>query len=91
MLEEGSLEPMSGVSVLAYRAEVASKSDMERTALSKAKTGVFTGAHALHPLTGAKLPIWIADFVLGHYGTGAIMSVPAHDQRDFELDRKSVV
>ena len=73
--------------VLRYRDSVATKSDMERTALSKAKTGVFTGSYALHPLTGDKLPIWTADFVLGHYGTGAIMSVPAHDQRDFEFAR----
>ena len=74
--------------VLAYRAAVTSKSDMERTALSKTKTGVFTGAYAINPVNGAKLPIWIADFVLGHYGTGAIMSVPAHDQRDFEFARQ---
>ncbi|MCC6645241.1 MAG: leucine--tRNA ligase [Polyangiaceae bacterium] len=74
--------------VEAYQREVASKSDMERTALAKTKTGVFTGAYATNPASGARLPIWIADFVLGHYGTGAIMSVPAHDQRDFEFARQ---
>ncbi|WP_309890640.1 class I tRNA ligase family protein [Archangium sp.] len=73
--------------VLAYRDAVVSKSDMDRTALTKTKTGEFTGAYALHPLTGARLPIWVADFVLGSYGTGAIMSVPAHDERDFEFAR----
>jgi leucyl-tRNA synthetase len=74
--------------VLAYRTEVASKSDMARTALSKTKTGVFTGAHARNPISGERIPIWIADFVLASYGTGAIMSVPAHDQRDFEFARQ---
>ncbi|MGZ3473173.1 MAG: leucine--tRNA ligase [Polyangiales bacterium] len=74
--------------VEAYQSEVASKSDMDRTALAKHKTGVFTGSYATHPLTGDKLPIWIADFVLGGYGTGAIMSVPAHDERDFEFAKQ---
>lgn len=74
--------------VLAYRAEVASRSDMARTALSKTKTGVFTGAHAKNPISGELIPIWIADFVLASYGTGAIMSVPGHDQRDFEFARQ---
>ncbi len=63
------------------------KSDLERTALGKDKTGVFTGAHALHPLTGERIPIYTADYVLGAYGTGAIMAVPAHDERDFEFAR----
>jgi leucyl-tRNA synthetase len=74
--------------VMKYRDEVASKSDMDRTALAKTKTGAFTGSYAIHPLTGDKLPIWVADFVLGSYGTGAIMSVPAHDQRDFEFAKQ---
>ncbi|WP_141618178.1 leucine--tRNA ligase [Myxococcus sp. AB036A] len=73
--------------VLAYREATASRSELDRTALSKAKTGVFTGSYALHPLTGARLPIWVADFVLGSYGTGAIMAVPGHDARDFEFAR----
>lgn len=59
--------------------------EVERTAATREKTGVFTGSYALHPLTGKKLPIWIADYVLGSYGTGAVMAVPAHDQRDFEF------
>ena len=76
--------------VNAYVQEVASKSDMERTATGKdkGKTGVFTGAYAVHPLTGEKVPIWIADFVLNSYGTGCVMSVPAHDERDFEFAQK---
>ena len=61
------------------------KSDLERTELSKEKTGVFTGSYAFHPLTGEKLPIWVADYVLGSYGTGSIMAVPAHDERDYEF------
>ncbi len=61
------------------------KSDLERTELSKEKTGVFTGSYAVHPLTGEQLPIWVADYVLGSYGTGSIMAVPAHDERDYEF------
>ncbi len=71
-----------------YRAQVASKSDLERTDLSKEKTGVFTGAHVVNPANGEKIPIWIADYVLVTYGTGAIMAVPAHDERDLEFARK---
>jgi leucyl-tRNA synthetase len=71
--------------VEAYRAEAARKSDLERTELAKKKTGVFTGAHAVNPVNGAAIPIWIADYVLISYGTGAIMAVPAHDERDFEF------
>ena len=59
------------------------KSDLERTEL--AKTGVFTGAYAVNPVNGEKLPIWIADYVLATYGTGAVMAVPAHDERDYEF------
>lgn len=74
-------------SVESYQEKVANKSDLERTELSKEKTGVFTGAYALHPITNEKLPIWIADYVLMGYGTGAIMAVPAHDERDWEFAR----
>ena len=68
-----------------YRDLTASKNDMERTDLAKEKTGVWTGAYALHPVTGVRIPIWIADYVLIGYGTGAVMAVPAHDERDFEF------
>ncbi|MBH0170945.1 leucine--tRNA ligase [Fictibacillus sp. 18YEL24] len=71
--------------VTAYQRQVETKSDLERTELAKEKSGVFTGAYAIHPVTGAKLPIWIADYVLASYGTGAIMAVPAHDERDHEF------
>jgi leucyl-tRNA synthetase len=64
------------------------KSDLERTALSKEKTGQFTGAFAINPVNGGKIPIWIADYVLASYGTGAIMAVPAHDERDWEFATK---
>ena len=64
------------------------KSDLERTELAKEKTGVFTGAYAINPVNGEKIPIWIADYVLASYGTGAIMAVPAHDERDFEFAKK---
>jgi leucyl-tRNA synthetase len=74
--------------VEAYRAEVAKKSDLERTELAKEKTGVFTGAYAINPVNNGKIPIWIADYVLASYGTGAIMAVPAHDTRDFEFATK---
>ncbi|MDO4410748.1 MAG: leucine--tRNA ligase [Akkermansia sp.] len=69
--------------VAAYREECANKSDLERTDLSKEKTGVFTGAYATNPVNGEQVPVWIADYVLMGYGTGAIMAVPAHDERDF--------
>jgi leucyl-tRNA synthetase len=68
-----------------YADEASRKSDLERTALNRAKTGVFTGAYAKNPLSGASIPIYTADYVLGAYGTGAIMAVPAHDERDFEF------
>lgn len=71
-----------------YKAKVAAKSDLERTELSKDKTGVFTGAFALNPVNGESIPIWIADYVLVSYGTGAIMAVPAHDERDYEFAKK---
>ncbi|MDE3068704.1 MAG: leucine--tRNA ligase [Verrucomicrobiota bacterium] len=71
-----------------YRERAARKSDLERTDLAKEKTGVFTGAYAINPASGEKIPIWIADYVLAGYGTGAIMAVPAHDTRDFEFATK---
>jgi leucyl-tRNA synthetase len=74
--------------VEAYITKIQSKSDLERTELSKEKTGEFTGAYAVNPVSGEKLPIWIADYVLMSYGTGAIMAVPAHDERDFEFATK---
>ena len=74
--------------IAGYKAAVAKKSDLERTELAKEKTGVFTGAYAINPVNGEKIPIWIADYVLASYGTGAIMAVPAHDTRDFEFATK---
>jgi leucyl-tRNA synthetase len=74
--------------VEAYQRETAGKSDLERTELAKKKTGVFTGAYAINPVNGEKIPIWIADYVLISYGTGAIMAVPAHDERDFEFAKQ---
>lgn len=74
--------------VEAYLKEVQTKSDLERTDLAKEKTGVFTGAYAVNPASGEKMPIWIADYVLATYGTGAIMAVPAHDERDYEFAKK---
>ena len=71
-----------------YRARTARKSDLERTELAKEKTGVWTGAFAINPVNQQKIPIWIADYVLLGYGTGAIMAVPAHDERDWEFARK---
>ncbi|MBB6636174.1 leucine--tRNA ligase [Cohnella thailandensis] len=72
----------------AYIEQSSRKSDLERTELAKEKTGVFTGAYAVNPANGEKLPIWIADYVLGGYGTGAIMAVPGHDERDWEFASK---
>ena len=71
-----------------YIEDVQSKSDLERTDLAKEKTGVFTGSYAINPASGEKMPIWIADYVLMTYGTGAIMAVPAHDERDYEFAKK---
>ena len=71
-----------------YREEAARKSDLDRTDLAKEKTGVFIGAYAVNPVNGEKIPIWISDYVLISYGTGAIMAVPAHDERDFEFATK---
>lgn len=74
--------------VKAYQDQAARKSDLERTDLAKDKTGVFTGAYAINPASGAKVPIWIADYVLAGYGTGAIMAVPGHDSRDWEFAKQ---
>ena len=71
-----------------YKKLAASKSDLERTELSKEKTGVFTGSYAINPVNGKEIPIWISDYVLSSYGTGCIMAVPAHDQRDYEFATK---
>ncbi|GIN11796.1 leucine--tRNA ligase [Shouchella clausii] len=71
--------------VEAYQKQVSLKSDIERTDLAKEKTGAFTGAYAINPVNGEKIPVWIADYVLISYGTGAVMAVPAHDERDFEF------
>lgn len=80
--------PAQQAAVAAYKAEIAHKSDLERTDLNKDKTGVWTGAYAINPVTGDKLPIWISDYVLVSYGTGAIMAVPAHDDRDFAFAKQ---
>ncbi len=80
--------PEQGAAVKAYQEEAARKSDLERTELAKKKTGVFTGAYAINPVNNEKIPIWIADYVLISYGTGAIMAVPAHDERDFEFAKQ---
>ena len=71
-----------------YKKLAASKSDLERTELNKEKTGVFTGSYAINPVNNEKIPIWISDYVLATYGTGCIMAVPAHDQRDYEFATK---
>jgi leucyl-tRNA synthetase len=83
--------------VAAYRSQVATKSDLERTELAKEKTGVFIGSYAINPVNEERIPIWIADYVLASYGTGAIMAVPEHDFRDhefacvFNLSRRQVI
>jgi leucyl-tRNA synthetase len=87
-LVEPLTTPAQRKSVEEYKQFAASKSDLERTELAKEKTGVFTGAYALNPVNGERIPIWIADYVLATYGTGAIMAVPAHDERDLEFARK---
>ncbi len=77
--------PAQRDAVKRYQEESSRKSDLERTELAKKKTGVFTGAHAVNPVNGEQIPVWIADYVLATYGTGAIMAVPGHDERDFEF------
>lgn len=80
--------PDQAAAVKAYQDEVSHKSDLERTDLEKDKSGVFTGSYAINPVNGEKLPIWIADYVLKSYGTGAVMAAPAHDQRDYDFAKK---
>nr|WP_106780537.1 leucine--tRNA ligase [Lysinibacillus timonensis] len=80
--------PEQRAAVDAYLEKVKLKSDLERTDLAKEKTGVFTGAYAVNPINGKNIPVWIADYVLASYGTGAIMAVPAHDERDFEFAKE---
>jgi len=87
-LVETITTPANRATVAAYQAETAGKSDLERTEVTKKKTGVFTGAYAINPVNRESIPIWIADYVLISYGTGAIMAVPAHDQRDFEFAKE---
>ncbi|MHB1484862.1 MAG: leucine--tRNA ligase [Saccharofermentanales bacterium] len=74
--------------VAAYRDYTSRQSEIERTSTVKEKTGAFTGAYAVHPITNEKIPVWIADYVLQNYGTGAVMAVPAHDERDFDFAEK---
>lgn len=78
----------NSAAVKAYCEKAAAKSDLDRTELAKEKTGVFTGSYAINPVNGEQVPIWIADYVLISYGTGAIMAVPAHDERDFEFAKQ---
>ena len=80
--------PENKAAIEAYKKVCASKSDMERTELNKEKTGAFTGAYAINPANGNKIPVFISDYVLTSYGTGAIMAVPAHDTRDYEFAKK---
>ena len=80
--------PAQKDAVAAYQKEAAKKSDLERGELNKEKTGVFTGAYAINPVNGKKIPVWTSDYVLMGYGTGAIMAVPAHDERDYAFAKK---
>ena len=74
--------------VEAYKLQASKSSDIDRLSTAKEKTGVFTGAYCTHPITGKQIPVWIADYCLSTYGTGAVMGVPAHDTRDFEFAAK---
>ena len=80
--------PEQAAAVRAYQEQAARKSDFDRTEVAKTKTGVFTGAYAINPVNGERIPIWIADYVLASYGTGAIMAVPGHDERDFAFAKQ---
>ena len=86
--KEGDLEGLNKKEIMDYVENSRKKSEMERTELAKEKTGVFSGLYAINPATGKEIPIWISDFVLASYGTGAIMSVPAHDSRDEDFAKK---
>ncbi len=85
---EKIVTPEQKTAVAAYQKEAAKKSDLERGELNKEKTGVFTGAYAINPVNGVKIPVWTSDYVLMGYGTGAIMAVPAHDERDYAFAKK---
>ena len=85
---EASPAPSSAAAVRDYLEQTLRQSDIQREAADKEKTGVLTGGYAINPVNSERIPIWIADYVLMTYGTGAIMAVPAHDQRDFEFARK---
>ena len=87
-LVEKITTPEQKAAVEAYKEEISHKSDLDRTDLNDEKTGVFTGAYAINPVNGKKLPIWISDYVLVTYGTGAVMAVPAHDERDYAFAKK---
>lgn len=87
-LVERLTAPEQKEKVEAYRRQASFKSDLDRTDLAKEKTGVFSGSYAINPVNGRQIPIWIADYVLASYGTGAIMAVPAHDTRDFEFAKQ---
>ena len=80
--------PENKAAVEAYKEETAKQSEIERQSISKEKTGVFTGAYAINPINGKEVPIWVGDYVLASYGTGAVMAVPAHDERDFAFASK---
>ncbi len=88
LVERLPILPEERAAVEAYREEASRLGDADRTAEGREKTGVFTGAYAINPANGERVPIWVADYVLATYGTGAIMAVPAHDGRDFEFARK---
>ncbi|MCF7798138.1 MAG: leucine--tRNA ligase [Lentisphaeria bacterium] len=87
-LVESLTTPEQKEAVRSYQNQAGLKSDLDRTDLAKEKTGVFTGNHAINPVNGGKIPIWISDYVLMSYGTGAIMAVPAHDERDYAFAKK---
>ncbi len=87
-LVDAVTQPAHRAEMTAYREAAARKSDLQRQELDKEKTGVFTGGHAVNPVNGERLPIWLADYVLMSYGTGAIMAVPGHDERDWEFARR---
>ncbi len=87
-LVEKIATPENMAAIIEYKAQAARQSDIQRGAVDKEKTGVFTGGYAINPVNQTRIPIWIADYVLMSYGTGAIMAVPAHDERDFAFARK---
>ncbi len=88
VLEKLPIPPDKKTEVIAYQEKSRKRTEIERTSAEREKDGVFTGAYAVNPLNGEKIPIWMADYVLANYGTGMIMAVPAHDERDFEFAKK---